>query len=238
MAVPAADSTDNFELRTNLSSLACVKISATYMNFKSKKWTVLLLIFLIVLAVSIFIQFSLGLSGTFSKSPFHKQSEVSVSLANSKLKLDFETIEDDRLTFQNFIENWFGTKEEIKSLDFGIDENLLQILSPILPTKLSFNVKDKILEFKSHAIPGLQTALTGTDINFATGSGKLRVKYSNPTQYQLGIENPEDLIFYATASGMLTTSSKIEGLFKSLPKVATIELEVSGKNIAGKIVLK
>lgn len=208
------------------------------MNFRSKKWTVLLLIFLILFTVSIFIQFSLGLGGTFSKSPFRRQSEVSVSLVNSKLKLDFAIIEDDKLALQNFINNWFGAKEEVKSLSIGIDENLAQILLPVLPAKLNIKITDKSLEFQSQGVPGLQTVLTGTEIDFATGSGKIRLKYSNPTEYQLGIENPEDLAIYATESGILTTSSKISGLFKSLPQVATIDMEVSGKNISGRIVLK
>lgn len=211
------------------------------MNFRSKKWTVLLLVFLIILASGIFIQFTLG-SGIFlnslPQSPFRKQSEVSVSLADSKLKLDFEIIEDDKETFQNFVENWFGADEEIKSLDFGIDENLTKILLPILPAKLNLKIAGQSIEFKSQGVSALQIAMTGTDINFATGSGKLKIKYQSPTQYQLNMENPEDLAYYATASGMLTISSKIDGLFKSLAQVATIELEVSGKNIAGRIMLR
>lgn len=219
------------------------------MNFKSKKWTILLLIFLIVLAISIFIQFSLGLGvfrndirslflNTFSQSPFNKQSRVDVSLIDSKLKLNFEIMNEDKPAFQSFVQNWFGIRDEIKSLDFGIDDNLVQTLSPILPARLNLKITDKTLEFRNQTVPGLQTALTGTDIDFATGSGKFKVRYTGPTQYQLNIDNPADLAFYATSSGILAASSKIDGLFKSLPQVATIELSVTGKNIAGRIVLR
>lgn len=219
------------------------------MNFKSGRWTAALLIFLILLAVTIFIQFSLGLGvfksdirnsllGLFSKSPFYKQSEVRVYLQDSNLKFDFEITEEERSVFSRFVSNWFDKEEEIKSVSFGVDENLSGFLLPVLPADLKIKFTDKSVEFRNQSVTGLQTALTGTEIDFATGSGKIRLKYSNPTEYKLGIENPEDLAFYATESGILTASSKISGLFKSLPQVATIEMEVSGKNISGSIKLK
>lgn len=219
------------------------------MNFKSKKWIVPGLIFAILLAIIIFIHFTVGLGvfqnnlkniflNTFSQSPFRKQSEVSVSIIDSNLKMNFEIIDEDKTAFRNFIRNWFGVNEDIKNLDFAVDQNVLSALSPILPAKLNLKVADKALELKNQSLPGLQTAMTGTDINFATGSGKLKVKYAGPLEYQLKIDNPEDIAVYATASGMLVASNKIEGLFKSLPQVATIELEVSGKNINGKVVLR
>lgn len=219
------------------------------MNFRSKKWTVLLLVFLIILAIGIFIQFSVGTGvlrdnlksvflNSYYQNPFYQQSEVNVSLTDSHLNLDFEIIENDKLTFGNFINNWFGINEDIKSVKVGIDENLTQFLSPILPAKLNIKIDVKSLEFKSQDISRLKTALTGTEIDFATGSGKFKLEYSNPTEYKLEIENPSDMALYATASGVLTVSDKTEGLFKSLPQVATIELSVSGKNISGKIVLK
>lgn len=222
---------------------------ALLMNFKSKKWTVLLLIFLIILAIGIFIQFSLGLGvfrsdlksffvNTFSQSPFGRQSQINVSTTDSSLKMSFEIIDSDKPVFGNFVRNWFGTNEEIKTLDLNLDKNLIEIISSVLPAKLSLKVTDKSLEFRNQVVPGLQTSITGTDINFATGSGKLQLKYVSPSQYRLYIMNPNDLAFYATSSGMLTASSKIDGLFKSLPQVATIELSVSGKNITGSIRLK
>lgn len=216
-----------------------------------------MLVFLIILAFWVFIKFSMDTGGfrdnlksfflnSYYNNPFFenslrfhlKQSEVNASLVDSELTLNFEIIEDDKLAFQNFVNNWFGVREEIKSIKVGIDESVIQVLTPILPAKLNLTVKDKSLDFKNQPISVLQTAMTGTEINFATGSGKFKLKYSNPTQYQIRMENPAELALYATNSGMLTASSKIDGLFKSLPQVATIELSVGGKNISGQIVLK
>lgn len=219
------------------------------MNSKSKKWIAPGLVFLIFIAILVFIHFTIGLGvfqsnlkniflNTFSQSPFRKQSEVSVSIIDSNLKMNFEIIDEDKPVFRNFVSNWFGVDDDIKTLDFAVDQNVIQAISPILPVKLNLKVTDKSLTLKSQYASGLKTAMTGTDINFATGSGKLKVKYAGPLEYQLKIDNPEDIAVYATASGMLVASNKIEGLFKSLPQVATIELDVSGKNINGKVVLR
>src|SRR3989344_5598549 len=216
------------------------------MNFKSKKWTIPLLLVLIVLSVGIFIKFSLGFASfdrdfkglfpnSFSQNPFAKQSEVSISVIDSKLKLDFKLLEEDKPKFQAFTKRWFGVSEEIKTLDLGIDENLTALVAPNLPVDLELTISDKSLEFKNQNLPGLQNALIRTDFEFATGSGKLSVKYTDSSRYRLEIENPEELVFYATSSGFLMASDKLEGLFKSLPKVATIELNVNGKSILGSI---
>src|SRR5690554_5149232 len=114
------------------------------MNFRSKRWTVLLLISLILLAIGIFIQFSLGLGvfhnevksffqNTFSQNPFNKQSKVQVSLVDSNLRMNFEIIEEDKATFKNFVANWFSTDEEIKNISLGVDKNVADILAPSLP---------------------------------------------------------------------------------------------------------
>lgn len=175
---------------------------------------------------------------SFSKNPFAKQSQVNISLTDLKLNFNFELIEEDEEKFRNFISNWFGVDEEVKNLSLEIDEDLKAMLLPNLPADLDLKISDKTIEFKSKSSLILQTALIKNDFEFATGSGKLFVKYSDPLRYELKIENPNDLVFYATSFGILTASERLDGLFKSLPQVATIELNVNGKSISGSIVLK
>lgn len=219
------------------------------MNFKSKRWQILLLLSLIILSIGIFIKFAIGTDafssdvrsmflGTFSQNPFKKQSEVKVSIIDSKVHLNFEITEEDKAKFASFIKNWFNTDEEIKSLSFGIDEQMTSALKSNLPVELNLTISDKSLNFNSQLIPGLQNALIKKDIEFASGSGKLNAQFTDSSKYQINLENPADLVDYATSSGVLTASSKLEPLFKTLPKVATIELNVNGRNISGKIVLR
>lgn len=219
------------------------------MNFRSKKWTVPLLLVLIFLAVGVFLLVSLGpdffkgdlkaqFLGTFSQNPFRKQSEVKVSLVDSKINLSFDLIEEDKAKFRQFVKNWFELDEEINSLSFGIEENTKAMLSQNLPVDLKLAITEKSLSFNSNMVSGLQNALVNSDIKFATSSSKLDVQYTDSSKYHVRIEDPADLANYATTSGKLITSSKIEGLFKSLPKIATIELNVDGKNISGSIKLK
>lgn len=219
------------------------------MNFKSKRWQIFLLVSLIVLSLGIFVKFAIGTDefsknirsmflGTFSQNPFKKQSEVEVSLVDSKINLNFEIIGEDKPQFAQFIKNWFNTDEEIKSLSFGIDEKLSAALKSNLPVELNMTITDKSLNFNSQLIQGLQNALIKKDIEFASGSGKLNAQFTDSSKYQINLENPADLVDYATSSGVLTASSKLAPLFKTLPKVATIELNVNGKNISGQIKLK
>ncbi len=219
------------------------------MNFKSKKWTIPLLLVLISLAIGVFLLVSLGSDffkgdlksrflGNFSQNPFKKQSQVTASLVDSKINLNFDLIPEDKAKFAWFIENWFETSEEITSLSFGIDENMKAMLAQNLPVDLKLIVAEKSLTFNSSIVPDLQNPLVKSDIEFATGSSKLNVQYTDSGKYQLKVEDPSDLANYATSSGKLTASSKLEGLFKTLPKVATIEMRVNGKNISGLIRLK
>lgn len=217
--------------------------------FKSKKLIIPALIVLILIAVGVLITASFGTDfwsqdlkvrflGTFSNNPFRKQSQVNVSLVDSKLNLNFELIPEDELRFASFIRNWFGIDERVKTVSFGIDENMTNALKANLPVNLKLIVDERSLGFNSNIVSGLKNPLINSDVEFATGSSKMNAQVTDSSRYQIKLENPEDLVNYATSSGMLTTSSKIEGLFKSLSKVATIELNVNGKNISGKIVLK
>lgn len=219
------------------------------MNFKSKKLAIPSLLVLIFLAVGVFMTVSLGpdfwsqdfksrFLASFSQNPFKKQSAIKVSLEDLKINLKFDLIEEDQPKFAVFVGNWFGVSEEINSLSLGIDENIKNMLSQNLPVDLKLTINEKSLGFSSNKVSSLQNALIKNDIDFATGSGRIKVKYTDASKYQLQIENPADLATYATSSGMLSASTKIEGLFKTLPKVATIELNVNGKNISGQIVLK
>ncbi len=220
------------------------------MNFiKSKRWLIPGLIVLILLAVGVFakVAFDTNLFGSefrsivlgyFQKNPFKESSTLKVFLSDSKLNLDFSIIEQDKSSFALFTKNWFETGEEIKNLSFGIDSNLKAFLSPNLPVDLKLDINEKSLSFSSSKFSGLQNPLIKEDFEFATGSSKLDLEYSDSSKYHLSIENPLDLANYATSSGILTTSQKIESLFKSLPKVATIDLNVNGKNISGQIILK
>lgn len=219
------------------------------MNFKSKKWVIPGLLILIILSIGIFVKvafdtnlfgsdFRTMVLGTFQKNPFKKQSAVKASLIDSKLNLAFDIIEEDKTKFTTFVYNWFGVVESIETLNFGIDESAKAMLSQSLPVNLSLMISEKSIQFYSRSIPGLQNPLIKNDYEFATGSSTLKVEYSDSSKYHLKIEDPKDLVNYATSSGILTASSKLEGLFKSLPKVATIELNVNGKNVSGFIKLK
>lgn len=218
-------------------------------NFRSKKWTVPLLLVLIFLSIGVFLIVSLGpdfwkqdfkgrFLGSVSRNPFKKQSRVQASLIDSKLNLNFDLIPEDKAKFALFVKNWFGADQEVKTLSFGIDENMEAMLSQNLPVNLKLRVSEKSLEFNSDVVAGLQNPLIKSDIEFATGSAELKGQVTDSSKYQIRIDNPADLLNYATASGKLVASSKIEGLFKTLSKVATIELNVNGKSISGSIKLK
>lgn len=218
------------------------------MNFRSTKWTVILLILLIIFSVGVFLKFSLSpdstqgfeakFLGLFSKNLFLKQSHLMVTLSGAKLNLKFDIADQDKQNFSAFLKNLGSDNEEVQTLNIGLDKNTAEVINPVLPAELDLEINDKSLIFKNKTFGGLQNALVKSDIDFATSGGSLKVRYTDNSKYQMQIEKPEALVNYATGSGILTLSSKIEGLFKTLPKVATIELNASGKSISGKVVLK
>lgn len=176
--------------------------------------------------------------GSVSQNPFRKQSNVKVSLVDSKLNLSFDLTDEDQPKLTSFVNNWFGVSEEVRTLSLGVDDNLSAILAANVPIDLNLKISNKSLEFNSRATAALQNALIKSDIEFATGSSKLNVEYSDSSKYKVKIEDPAVLANYATESGKLAASTKIARLFQTLPKVATIELNVNGRSVAGKIVLK
>jgi hypothetical protein len=218
------------------------------MSFKSKKWTILLLILLIVFSVMVFLKFSLNPTYTkdfeskflnlFSQNPFKKQSQTRVTLSDHKLNFKFDIAEQDSRKFSAFLSNLNSGKNKVQSVSISLDENAVDVLVPVLPADLNLQIGEKSIEFSNKSLGGLQNALVKNDINFSTMGGTLKAKFSDTTKYQIQIENPDRLVNHATSSGILTLSSKLEGLFKTLPEIATIELNVSGKALSGKIVLK
>lgn len=218
------------------------------MNFRSTRWTIILLILLIIFSVAVFLKFSLSpdlthnfesrFLGLFSENPFRKQSQLMVSLNDSKLNLKFDIADSDKQNFSAFLRNLDSENDHIQTLTVGLDKNTAEVLSPVLPAELDLEITAKSLIFKNKTFGGLQNALVKSDIDFATAGGSLKVRLTDNSKYQIQIEKPDVLVNYATGSGMLTLSSKVEGLFKTLPKVATIELNASGKSISGKVVLK
>ncbi len=164
-------------------------------------------------------------------------STVEISEVGDQLRLQFNILEQDKekaLAFSNQLE--VGDSWQ-KGISIGLDQKTLNQLEPLLPinTNVSFEGNRVILSSKSFNL--LKSGMPQSQIDFATGSANFSWS-AEGSRYNLVMENPVELLVYATSSGKLNLSKKINSVFPIAAKVSTIDLSISGKSLDGSIVLK
>lgn len=175
----------------------------------------------------------------FSKEKIDlNKSFAEVFLDGEKLVFKFDISPDDLEGAKSF-SNALGLKDQkfLEGFSIDLDKSTKDKISSIFPNKLFLDFDGKKLKFKSSSISFLKSSLGKKDFKFATGSGKINLNYQNGQDFELNLEKPKDLVTYATISGNLSLSQKIDFLFPIAGKIAKIDLRVSGKTIEGEIEL-
>ncbi len=183
-----------------------------------------------------------GLKSTFSNLAIsYNLTKFSLGKVylDKKLNIEFKIEEKDRQAFNEFSKNLGVDPEAFNKLSLDINPESRQRLENLLPWDLRLNIGPKSLKFSNNEVMNpLKSGLVKSEYNFATGSARLNYKSLGGNDFVLDLNEPEDLVKYATESGQLHLSSKLDGLFPIMEKVSRINLRVEGKQVNGEIDLR
>ena len=172
------------------------------------------------------------------RSIIERKSEVQIERVGNQLVLHFTIVEEDQIAVQKLSEYFHVSTDWSRGIEISLDEKTLDLMEGYLPVKSSVTLEDKRIVFSSRSRDFLQSALPKEDVFFATGSGKLRMS-NGENQFHIQLDNPEVLFSYATESGKLSVSNKVErDLFSFAEKIGTMELRVRPNRLDGSIFLK
>ncbi len=166
------------------------------------------------------------------------QSKISVWLEGHKLNLQFEILAEDQVQAQQFFANLGFESVPRDTISLEIDKQTLDNMALIMPTELTVRFLDKSLTFENNATLRLHSSLRSEEFNFATGSGRLVLKTISEKNFNLEVTDPLPLIQYASNSGQIRISQKLDDLLPILLRVDKIKLQVDDKDISGRVDLK
>lgn len=167
-----------------------------------------------------------------------QKSTAKVWVDGQSLKLQFDVVDRDKPMLEQFNQNLGTNDDYLKGISVDLDPQTIQFLQQFTPITLTLKITDHQIGFKSSEIPGFASSFIKDEKQFATESGNLDLKISSNDEFQLNIQDPEPLVKYATHSGQLNLSSKLNPLFPLLERVSTIRMMVNGKSINGVLNLK
>ncbi len=166
-------------------------------------------------------------------------STATLSEEQQKLVLKFNLTEKEKKDAEDFSNKLNVSPLWLDGITLQLDPSSLEKLNIALPLKVNVDFSEGDFKFSSTKNKMLSSSLPKNEYSFATSSGKLNFKVISDQEFDLEIIDPSPLALYATTSGELTLSSKIEGsILPILSKIGTIKLKVSGSNINGDLKLK
>lgn len=169
---------------------------------------------------------------------FAAKSSAELSTENSKLVIKFNIVSKDQEVAKQFLSNLGGDESILQGMKLELDDQSAERLRQVVPVELNLDIEPKKISFSNQRLPHLNRGESEKSFEFATESGRIKYKSSGGTSIDLEIEDPEPLLKYATESGQMSLSNKIDGLFPIMGKVGRIKLEVDGKRVGGEIELK
>jgi hypothetical protein len=166
-------------------------------------------------------------------------STATLSKEQQKLIIKFDLTDAEKKDAESFSKAINVSPEWVEGIALELDPSSLEKLNVTLPLKVNVDFSQNNLKLSSKNNKLLSSSLPKNEYNFATESGKLSFKVLSDREFDLEIIDPAPLALFATSSGELTLSSKIEGsILPILSKIGTIKLKVSGSSINGEILLK
>lgn len=170
--------------------------------------------------------------------PWIQSSQAYINIERENVQIKFKVASGDQSLIKQFSSNLGVSEEYLSGISFEVDENTKANLEQFLPINVNLDISPKRMGFFTPGIKGLESSLIKDKLEFATGSSKLDLKVRGDKEIELEIQDPEPMLKYATNSGQINLSDKLEPLFPIMEKIATIKLEINGNHLEGEIVLK
>ena len=167
-----------------------------------------------------------------------ESSTADVFIEDGYLRFTFKIDNNDKLKVIEFNRRLGVGGDYLDGVSIKLDPDSLNRLQPMLPVHVKLDFDDSKVSFSSQASNLLSPGFSGQNYNIATGSGKLGFQAKDAQNFELQIQDPEPVLQYATGSGQLHLSTKLNPLFPILEKVSSINLTVNGKNVQGEMRLK
>jgi hypothetical protein len=166
------------------------------------------------------------------------KSTVEISRLEDRLLFQFKIDEEDKEKVEEFSRRLGISSSWSEGLDIALDSETLGNIEQYLPVKSSMEFGDNKIILSSKSVRFLQSALPKESMSFATGSATVRL-FHDESRMSVLMHNPKDLVVYATQSGSLSVSKKVETVvFSIADKIGTIDLSLKNKSLDGEIVLK
>ncbi len=177
-------------------------------------------------------------SKNFLLSQTLQKSTASFSIKGSNLKIEFDILNKDQERAKKLSKSLGVDTSWQKGIEIGLESFSLEWLENRLPLKAYLDFEENSLKFNSGPFYTLNNALPEEKMNFSTGAGNLNLTKKRNGDFSLRLKEPEVLLFYATSSGKLKLSEKIQILFPIINKIDTIDITLQEKNIKGRVSLK
>jgi hypothetical protein len=189
---------------------------------------------LIVLIGTLFVQNTVVLN-----SLFHKSSPATISIQNNQIVIQTEIASSQKGVADQFLGQVGLTEDSVGNMSFGFDQNTINSLNVLMPIKLELNfVNAKELHFIGTIDGNLTSASSLPAANYQLATGSAKLDYQGGSTMHINVIDPQPLIEYATSSGQLNLSSKLDPAVTNLGKVSTIEIRIENNKISGEILLK
>lgn len=182
--------------------------------------------------------FSLVLSNVFEKTNLASKSSASLEYTVDRVKINFDITERDFKKVE-VISAKLGIGDDwTKGVQLQLNSEMIGYLKDNLPQEFVLNFNEDGLVFTSKGAPVLKSALADKKYEFSTGSSKLTLNSLSPKDYDLEIIEPEKVLKYASSSGKLYVSQRLDGVLPILSKIAKIEIRSRNGEVRGEIKLK
>lgn len=165
-------------------------------------------------------------------------STATVSKNEGELRIDFDIASKDKQNADIFLARLGASSTVLEGMSLEMGEGVLRRFDKILPLRLKLNFEGKDLVFRNGNISELFSGLSDEFFEYGTGSAKLKFKGQDERNFKLDIDNPKDVLVYATSSGALKLSKKISPVFPILENIDRIKIEMNGKSVMGRIELR